>query len=125
MGDVVSMSTCREEGNEDVELDIPEWDPTEISFPGHMLAGSVAGLVEHIAFFPLDTIKTLSQCNKCGIKLPHDLRLQTKETTTWALNKKLVQEEGFLRLWRGGSTMFYGCVPGKNSFSIFIDVSCL
>lgn len=43
-----------------------EWDPKQISFLNHMIAGSIAGLAEHISMFPVDTIKTYVQCERCG-----------------------------------------------------------
>lgn len=37
--------------------DWEEWDPSKGSFVHHMIAGSAAGVVEHVAIFPIDTVK--------------------------------------------------------------------
>ena len=42
----------------EVNEDFDEWDPNETSFLTHVLAGSSAGLAEHILVFPIDTLKT-------------------------------------------------------------------
>lgn len=41
-------------------MDDDEWDPTKITFLGHMIAGSAAGLAEHVTIFPIDTVVTMS-----------------------------------------------------------------
>ena len=33
------------------------WDPTRLSFRQHTIAGIVAGVSEHIVFFPIDTLR--------------------------------------------------------------------
>jgi solute carrier family 25 iron transporter 28/37 len=38
--------------------DWEEWDPSRGSFVHHMIAGSCAGVAEHVLMFPLDTYKT-------------------------------------------------------------------
>jgi len=40
-----------------VDEDWEEWDPSKGSFMHHMIAGSCAGVMEHVAMFPLDTYK--------------------------------------------------------------------
>lgn len=67
------------------DLEWEEWNPKEISFVGHMLAGSFAGpiltllhftlfyftllyfagVAEHVSIFPFDTLKTHMQCDRC------------------------------------------------------------
>jgi len=82
------------------ELDWEEWNPSKISFHHHMIAGSAAGLVEHIGIFPIDTIKTYIQYDSKGT-----LNFQT-------ISKQIIEKEGFFRLWRGVGAMFAGCIPG-------------
>lgn len=84
------------------DLDWEEWDPKRISFINHMIAGSIAGLVEHISIFPIDTIKTYSQYER------------NSSLSIWKNTNQIIHNEGFLRLWRGVSAMFAGCVPGKS-----------
>lgn len=43
-----------------------EWDPSSLSFRQHMVAGCVAGVSEHIVFFPIDTLRVMAigfDCN--------------------------------------------------------------
>ena len=83
--------------------DWEEWDPAKISFVNHMIAGSFAGLAEHVSIFPIDTVKTHIQCEKCGSSSPFQ---------TWMCAERIVKREGLFRLWRGVSSMFAGCIPG-------------
>lgn len=93
------------------DLDWEEWDPKKTTFTTHMIAGSFAGLAEHVAIFPLDTLKTQVQCERCGSISP----LQT-----WNCATRIVKNEGAFRLWRGVSAMFAGCIPAHAAyFSIF------
>jgi solute carrier family 25 iron transporter 28/37 len=92
----------------DEELEWEEWKPEQISFGNHMIAGSMAGLAEHVSLFPMDTIKTHIQCQKCGSVTPFQ---------TWSYTIRMIHQEGLFRLWRGVTAMFAGCIPGK-----FIDL---
>lgn len=47
------MATATPSLDEDWE----EWTPEKGSFINHMLAGSAAGVAEHVSIFPIDTIK--------------------------------------------------------------------
>lgn len=87
----------------DGDLEWEEWDPNRISFIHHMIAGSCAGLAEHISIFPIDTLKTHIQCERCGSISPMQ---------TWNCATRIVGSEGIFRLWRGVSAMFAGCIPG-------------
>lgn len=90
-----------------------EWEdnPSNLPFHYHMLAGSTAGLAEHISIFPIDTLKTHLQCERCGAISPWQ---------TWDCATKIVKREGIFRLWRGVSAMFAGCVPAHAAyFSVF------
>ena len=99
------------------DVDWEEWDPSRISFVHHMIAGSVAGLAEHVTIYPVDTIKTNVQCEQCGSTSPFQ---------TWNCAQRIVKKDGPLRLWRGVSTMFAGCVPAHAVyFSVFEFVKSL
>ena len=39
------------------EYDWEEWDSSSLSFGHHMVAGCIAGVSEHVVFFPIDTLK--------------------------------------------------------------------
>ena len=84
------------------ELDWEDWDPSQSTFTDHLIAGSVAGWAEHIALYPVDTIKTHIQYGR-GKWSPRQSMQSARD---------LFNAEGFMRLWRGVSTMFAGCVPG-------------
>jgi len=104
-----------EEEAEDLEWE--EWKPEKISFVHHMIAGSCAGLAEHVSIFPLDTLKTHIQCERCG---------STSPLQTWNCATRIVGREGIFRLWRGVSAMFAGCVPAHAAyFSIFEGMKVL
>lgn len=90
-----------DEGEEDFEWE--EWNPSRISFFNHMIAGSAAGLAEHVSVFPIDTLKTHIQCERCGSMSPGQ---------TWNCATRIVGREGIFRLWRGVSATFAGCLPG-------------
>ena len=111
-----------------------DWDPSELSFVSNMIAGmcdrlaaqcitinifdkyaymnftvgSMAGLAEHVAIFPIDTLKTHVQCERCG-------------TSSWNCAVKIIRREGLLRMWRGVSATFMGCVPGKVAVDFIFD----
>ena len=95
------------------DLDVPEWDPSKISFTNHMIAGSIAGLAEHIAVYPMDTIKTHMQCERCRPYITPTNALSSNVSGTWYVITKMIRNEGISRLWRGVDAMFVGCMPGK------------
>lgn len=45
-----------------MEADHDEWDPSQGTFAEHMVAGSCAGLGEHVVMYPVDTIKVRPLC---------------------------------------------------------------
>lgn len=99
-------------------LEWEEWNPEEISFVDHMVAGSFAGLAEHVSIFPIDTLKTHMQCERC---LQGSRPMQT---LTCAAN--LIRDKGVFRLWRGVSATFSGCIPAHAAyFSIFESMKVL
>jgi hypothetical protein len=90
-----------------------DWEdnPNKLPLMNHMIAGSFAGLAEHISIFPIDTLKTHLQCERCG---------ESNPIQTWNCATRIVQREGIFRLWRGVSAMFAGCIPAHAAyFSLF------
>lgn len=65
-----------------------------------MVAGSIAGITEHTAMYPVDTFKTYVQCMR-----------ECPESVAGRRVVEMVRGQGMLRMWRGVSTMFTGCVP--------------
>lgn len=43
----------------DDKYDWEEWDRSATTFGQHMMAGCIAGVSEHIVFFPIDTLRVL------------------------------------------------------------------
>lgn len=41
----------------DDKYDWEEWDRSATTFGQHMIAGCIAGVSEHIVFFPIDTLR--------------------------------------------------------------------
>lgn len=111
--DLVSTNTsvCSVDSQETDDLEWEEWDPSKLTFTHHMIAGSFAGMAEHVSIFPLDTLKTHIQCEKCGSSNP---------LKTWNCAQDMVRKEGIFRLWRGVSAMFMGCIPAHAAyFSVY------
>ncbi|KAF4127850.1 Mitochondrial carrier protein, partial [Phytophthora infestans] len=93
-----------------LDEDWEEWTPEKGSFVNHMLAGSVAGVAEHVSIFPIDTIK----CQHCPVN-GKPVKLTATQTA-----RKLVAEEGPFRLFRGVSTMLGASLPAHAVyFSVF------
>ena len=77
-------------------------DPS-LSFEKAMIAGAAAGVMEHLAMFPVDTIKTNMQVALPSYS-PHPLSLL--QTT-----RLLVRQQGVLRLYRGVTAVVIGAIP--------------
>ncbi|KAG6966862.1 hypothetical protein JG688_00006555 [Phytophthora aleatoria] len=97
-----------------LDEDWEEWTPEKGSFVNHMLAGSAAGVAEHVSIFPIDTVKTHMQCQHCPVN-GKPIKLTATQTA-----RKLVAEEGTFRLFRGVSTMLGASLPAHAVyFSVF------
>ncbi|ETV86860.1 hypothetical protein, variant 1 [Aphanomyces astaci] len=97
-----------------VDEDWEDWTPEKGSFIHHMLAGSAAGVVEHCSIFPIDTIKTHMQCQRCALN-PGKPQLTAFQTASM-----LIAKDGPRRLFRGVSTMLGASLPAHALyFSVF------
>ncbi|TMW63757.1 hypothetical protein Poli38472_002698 [Pythium oligandrum] len=97
-----------------IDEDWEEWTPEKGSFLHHMVAGSAAGVAEHVSIFPIDTIKTHMQCQRCPVN-GKPLQISAVETA-----RRLIAKEGPLRLFRGVSTMLSASLPAHSVyFSVF------
>lgn len=85
-----------------IDEDWEEWSPEKGSFLHHMLAGSAAGVAEHVSIFPIDTVKTHMQCQRCPVN-GRPVSLSAVQTA-----RRLVAEEGPLRLFRGALVALKG-----------------
>lgn len=88
------------------DSDIMDWEGMTITKA--MLAGSLAGVTEHVCMFPIDTIKT---------------RMQTASvpgapsyTNVIRAIKDITKTEGFSRLYRGVPVTFLGAVPSHAAY---------
>ena len=91
--------------DDDGFLDWEERDES-IPFARHALAGSVAGVAEHVGMFPLDTIKTRMQVNgHSGIYKTFQAILHEPRKTFPGT------ERGVVGLYRGASAIAFGCIP--------------
>lgn len=98
-----AMALSPGEFDED-ELEWEEWDG-QGKFWHHMVAGSTAGIVEHVFMYPVDTFKT------------HLQALSAKEAGQGTLTfSSLLKRHGFLRLWRGAPAVLVGCIPSHAAY---------
>jgi len=67
----------------------------------HMTAGSIAGVVEHVAMYPVDCVKTNLQM----------LKSRPYKSITDGMIKMATSKEGYTRLWRGMPAMIVGAGP--------------
>lgn len=90
-----------------------EWEERkeDMPFHQHMVAGSVAGVAEHVSFLPIDNIKTHRQCLRVELSL--------RETIGYIRS----QPGGLLNFWRGSGVMAAGCVPAHALFFSIYEVS--
>lgn len=80
-----------------------EWeerDESSISFLKHCIAGSCAGMMEHVCLYPVDTIKTHLQAS--GSK---KLRIGQIARTLYK------HEGGIMRFYKGVNVVASGCIP--------------
>eukprot|EP00928_Gymnodinium_smaydae_P000714 TRINITY_DN10277_c0_g1_i1.p1 TRINITY_DN10277_c0_g1~~TRINITY_DN10277_c0_g1_i1.p1 ORF type:complete len:394 (-),score=49.60 TRINITY_DN10277_c0_g1_i1:128-1309(-) len=87
------------------DVDIFEWEVRDNTTPFavHALAGSCAGVAEHVAIFPLDTVKTTMQTS-------------TVNSTMLETTQRLVRERGVRGLFRGSMAIGFGCIPAHVAF---------
>ncbi|MCO5564993.1 hypothetical protein L7F22_018663 [Adiantum nelumboides] len=74
-----------------------------LGFAQYMLAGSVAGMVEHTAMFPVDTLKTRMQMARGSCGSVHSSVAKTFSS--------IIRAEGLVGLYRGIGAMALGACP--------------
>lgn len=77
-----------------------DWDST-IPFWKHAVAGSCAGVAEHVFVFPLDTLKTHMQV----------LRPGNRQVTLGTAARDIFRRQGFSGFMSGVSAVAGGCIP--------------
>lgn len=92
-------------GSEEVDMvaRFEQWEEWDASSPlwKHAVAGSCAGVMEHIGMYPLDTIKTNMQA----------LRPSGPQLGVTDVLRAILQERGGMGLMRGCSAVLVGCIP--------------
>lgn len=82
--------------------------PPELSFYSHMLAGAAAGTTEHLAMFPLDTVKTRMQAvPHGGASISHALNYGSLRSAVGTI----LRREGVGGLYRGVGAAALGAGP--------------
>jgi len=79
------------------------WNPLDIPFWKHVVAGSVAGIMEHVAMYPVDTVKTKMQAAPRVVGTPP---LTVRQTVL-----RITQENGVAALFRGCTAIGAACIP--------------
>ena len=81
----------------------------------------MAGIVEHLALYPVDTLKVSSFTN-LHVILNKILNIQThlqamgsSKITSVRTAQILYHEEGILRFWKGANVVASGCIPAHAS----------
>ena len=89
-----------------------DWEDNVANLPfyKHMIAGSCAGLVEHSIAFPFDTLRTYAQAESTAVVSLKD-----------SLN--LIRKTGFFSMYKGVSTVLYGCIPAHAVYFSIYEVS--
>ena len=91
-------------------LEWEERDVSKVSLAKHCFAGSCAGVIEHLAMYPIDTLKTHLQASGG--------RLSFSKTA-----KILYQDEGMVKgFFKGADVMAYGCVPAHAAQFLVYEV---
>eukprot|EP01061_Rhynchopus_euleeides_P014096 TRINITY_DN24481_c0_g1_i1.p1 TRINITY_DN24481_c0_g1~~TRINITY_DN24481_c0_g1_i1.p1 ORF type:complete len:297 (+),score=92.82 TRINITY_DN24481_c0_g1_i1:266-1156(+) len=78
-----------------------EFSDPELTMWQTMIAGSAAGMSEHLVMFPIDTIKTRTMSERVGWRYPHML----------SAGKLIAQEEGLRGFYRGFAPAFLSAIP--------------
>ncbi|ERN15337.1 hypothetical protein AMTRI_Chr05g69250 [Amborella trichopoda] len=91
-----------------------------LTFWQFMVAGSVAGMVEHMAMFPVDTIKTRMQMPGCSPACP--AAASTHHAVGHAL-VSILRSEGPLGLYRGIGAMGLGAGPAHAVYFSVYELS--
>lgn len=76
-------------------------------------AGAFAGIAEHCAMYPVDSVKTRMQSLSCAKQRSLNMR---------QMMQSMIQEEGILRPWRGMYAMALGAGPAHAMYFTCLEV---
>mmetsp|Transcript_38288 Transcript_38288/g.83293 ORF Transcript_38288/g.83293 Transcript_38288/m.83293 type:complete len:431 (-) Transcript_38288:553-1845(-) len=80
-----------------------------LPFTKYMIAGAIAGMTEHVAMFPVDTIKTRMQADPTLVQ--RAAGAQDHYATVPRAVRQILRTEGALGMYRGVSAMALGAGP--------------
>jgi solute carrier family 25 iron transporter 28/37 len=83
-----------------------EWevrDRASTPFIRHAVAGSCAGVMEHVSMYPVDTVKTHMQASRAKIGVAEAVGA-------------VLRDRGMLGLMRGSTVIGAGCIPAHIGF---------
>lgn len=104
---------AQKELTEEFNEEFFEWEERkdDVQFHHHLIAGSIAGVVEHTSFLPIDNVKT------------HQQSLTVKRPVSEIVHHIRSQPGGLLNFWRGSSVMVLGCVPAHAMFFSIYEIA--
>jgi len=76
-------------------------------------AGALAGVAEHCAMYPVDSVKTRMQSLSCS---------KQRSLSMLQMMRSIVQEEGALRPWKGMSAMALGAGPAHAMYFSCLEI---
>ena len=92
-------------------LEYFEWEERDsLPIRQHMVAGSLAGIIEHLTILPLDIIKTHQQSSL--------FRSNIMKTGSYIYNSG-----GMKKFWRGTMPITLGCIPSHALFFSIYEIS--
>jgi len=96
-------------------MDMDEYESLPPSTPLYVscCAGALAGVAEHCAMYPVDSVKTRMQSLSCSKQRSLSMR---------QMMRSIVQEEGALRPWKGMSAMALGAGPAHAMYFSCLEI---
>jgi len=96
-------------------MDMDEYESLPPSTPLYVscCAGALAGVAEHCAMYPVDSVKTRMQSLSCSKQRSLSMR---------QMMRTIVQEEGALRPWKGMSAMALGAGPAHAMYFSCLEI---
>jgi len=96
-------------------MDMDDYESLPPSTPLYVscCAGALAGVAEHCAMYPVDSVKTRMQSLSCS---------KQRSLSMLQMMRSIVQEEGALRPWKGMSAMALGAGPAHAMYFSCLEI---
>jgi len=96
-------------------MDMDDYESLPPSTPLYVscCAGALAGVAEHCAMYPVDSVKTRMQSLSCS---------KQRSMSMLQMMRSIVQEEGALRPWKGMSAMALGAGPAHAMYFSCLEI---